>query len=52
MKIAITGGAGFVGRNLAALLRAGGHEVAPISRRDGIDIGDEEQLVRTFVGCE
>lgn len=62
MKIAITGGAGFVGRNIASLLVARGHEVVLVSRRprkgdsavrfvsSGLD--DVETLVRAFSGCD
>jgi uncharacterized protein YbjT (DUF2867 family) len=32
MKIAITGGTGFVGRNIVRLLTAAGHEVVLIAR--------------------
>lgn len=40
MRIAITGGTGFVGRHLARRLAAAGHEVVIISR--GVDKRDEE----------
>ena len=68
MKIAITGGTGFVGRHLARALIGSGHEVVLIAR--GIDrrdervrtlahatfapIGtdDEAQLVQVFAGCD
>lgn len=67
MKIAITGGTGFVGRHLARALAAGGHEVVLIAR--GIDrrdksvrelagasffaagTGDQAGLGRAFTGC-
>ena len=67
MKIAITGGTGFVGRHLARSLIRDGHEVVLIARgvdhRDEtirqisgatfapIGTGDEEKLVRAFEGC-
>lgn len=67
MRIAITGGTGFVGRNLARRLLADGHEVVLISRgvdaRDpsirndprvrfaAIGIGDEDKLAEAFAGC-
>ncbi len=38
MKIAITGGTGFVGRRVAARLEAAGHEVVLVSRRTGVSI--------------
>jgi uncharacterized protein YbjT (DUF2867 family) len=68
MKIAITGGTGFVGRHLARALTAGGHEVVLIARgadhRDEsirklpgaqfIPIGtnDEDILALAFAGCD
>ncbi|HEV2491997.1 MAG TPA: NAD(P)H-binding protein [Terriglobia bacterium] len=68
MKIAITGGTGFVGRHLARALSAGGHEVVLIARgidrRDestrhlaGVSLvpvgtGDQAGLVRAFTGCD
>jgi len=68
MKIAITGGTGFVGRHLARALAAEGHEVVLIAR--GVDrrdpelaslpgvrlavatVADEEALAAAFAGCE
>ena len=50
MKIAITGGAGFVGRHLAE--RYAADEVVVISRRTGIDIADVDALAAAFVGCD
>ena len=52
MKIAITGGTGFVGRHLAEQLAAEGHEVVAISRRSGVAIDDEQALAAAFAGCE
>lgn len=68
MKIAITGGTGFVGRHLARALVASGHEVVLIARgvdrRDEsirqlasaqlapIGIDNEEKLTQAFVGCD
>jgi len=43
MKIAVTGGTGFVGRQVAERLRRAGHEVVAIGRDDDVD--------RAFMGC-
>lgn len=60
MKIAITGGTGFVGSHLARDLRGAGHEVVVIARGvgPGVDanvvtasVTDEESLVGAFNGC-
>jgi len=50
MKIAITGGAGFVGRHLAE--RFGPEDVALVSRRSGVNIDDVDALAKAFEGCE
>ena len=68
MKIAITGGTGFVGRHLTRSLVGSGHSVVVIPRggdhRDAqisqpgdvtfaaAGIDDEERLVQAFVGCD
>ena len=68
MRIAITGGTGFVGRHLASLLLSHGHEVVLISRgvdrrdeslqRSGqaklvaIGVEDEDKLCGAFAGCD
>jgi uncharacterized protein YbjT (DUF2867 family) len=52
LRIAITGGTGFVGSALARALRAGGHEIVLISRRAGIDLDDLPALSRTMHRCD
>jgi NADH dehydrogenase len=48
MKVAITGGTGFVGRNLAERL----DDAVVISRRSGVEITDVDALTRAFEGCD
>lgn len=48
MKVAITGGTGFVGRNLAERL----DDPVVISRRSGIEITDVDALTAAFEGCD
>lgn len=48
MKVAITGGTGFVGRNLAARL----DNPVLVSRRTGIEIDDVDALAAAFEGCD
>lgn len=48
MRVAVTGGTGFVGRNLAARL----DDAVVISRRSGIDITDIDALAAAFAGCD
>jgi uncharacterized protein YbjT (DUF2867 family) len=50
MRIAITGGTGFVGGRLGDQLRSGGHEVVVIGRRTGIDVTDANALAAAFRG--
>jgi nucleoside-diphosphate-sugar epimerase len=50
MRIAITGGAGFVGRHLAE--RFDEADVVAVSRRTGVDIDDVEALAKAFEGCD
>ena len=52
MRIAITGGTGFVGRHLAERLQKDGHETVIVSRRTGVDIDDAEALATAFAGCD
>ena len=53
MKIAITGGTGFIGGHLAARLSRDGHDVVILSRRtgDGLDVG-AERLAESLRGCD
>ncbi|KRA25954.1 nucleoside-diphosphate sugar epimerase [Microbacterium sp. Root61] len=50
MKIAITGGTGFVGRHLAE--RFAPADVVLASRRTGVEVDDVDALTRAFDGCE
>jgi uncharacterized protein YbjT (DUF2867 family) len=50
MRIAITGGTGFVGRALAA--RYPPEDVSIVSRRVGRDIADADELTDAFAGCD
>jgi nucleoside-diphosphate-sugar epimerase len=50
MQVAITGGTGFVGRNLAA--RLGAERTVIVSRRTGVAIDDIDALAAAFEGCD
>ena len=50
MRIAITGGTGFVGRHLAAALDPA--DTVVISRRTGVGIDDVDALAAAFAGCD
>ena len=59
MKIAITGGTGFVGNHLADRLISEGHEVVLLARRPratqgfvASDLSDVAQLTEAFAGCD
>ncbi|RKR76276.1 NAD(P)H-binding protein [Frondihabitans australicus] len=53
MKIAITGGTGFVGRHLAAEFGArGDDEAVVVSRRTGVEIDDVDALAAALAGCD
>ena len=52
LRIAITGGTGFVGSALRESLRQQGHEIVVISRRVGIDIDDLPSRTRALRGCD
>lgn len=49
MRVAITGGTGFIGRHLAARL---GDDAVVISRRTGVEVDDEDALALAFEGCD
>ena len=49
MRVAITGGTGFVGRHLAARLDPA--ETVLVSRRTGVQIDDVPALAEAFAGC-
>jgi NADH dehydrogenase len=50
MRVAITGGTGFVGRHLAERLDPA--ETVIVSRRTGVSIDDVEALTAAFTGCD
>ena len=61
MKIAITGGSGFIGTQLCTLLKAQGHEIVIIdiapsatfpNERIECDVRDAKGLEKALVGCE
>lgn len=58
MRVAITGGTGFVGSHLATRLAGEGHEVVRLGRRARDDeefvsasLADVDQLTKAFAGC-
>lgn len=52
MKIAITGGDGLLGSNVARTLEERGASVVRVSRRRGVDLGDVAALRSAFAGCD
>jgi NAD(P)-dependent dehydrogenase (short-subunit alcohol dehydrogenase family) len=44
----VTGGSGGVGSHVVSELRARGWEVTSLSRREGCDVSDEDQVVKAF----
>ena len=51
-KIAVAGATGRVGRHVVDVLKAGGHEVVPMSRASGVDIVTGEGLAEALAGVE
>jgi uncharacterized protein YbjT (DUF2867 family) len=51
-KIAVAGATGRVGRHVVDVLKAGGHEVIPMSRASGVDIVTGEGLAEALAGVE
>jgi uncharacterized protein YbjT (DUF2867 family) len=49
-KIAVAGATGRVGRHVVDVLRAGGHDVVPISRTHGVDVVTGDGLDAALVG--
>jgi uncharacterized protein YbjT (DUF2867 family) len=52
MKIAVAGATGRVGRHIVEVLRAGGHDVVPMSRASGVDLITGKGLAEALVGVE
>ena len=50
MRVAITGGTGFVGRHLAE--RYAPEDVVVVSRRTGVEIDDVDALTKAFAGVD
>ncbi len=54
MRIAITGGAGFIGKRLADALQQDGHQVVSIdlSEETPVDITDRQAVINAVSGCD
>jgi GlcNAc-P-P-Und epimerase len=54
MKIAITGGEGFIGHRLIPLLKQAGHDCVIIDKQNTnpVDVRDKEGLISALKGCE
>ena len=51
MKILVTGGAGFIGKNMVKTLKEK-HEVVVFDQSEGCDVLDREQLLEATRGCD
>jgi uncharacterized protein YbjT (DUF2867 family) len=51
-KIAVAGATGRVGRHIADVLGAAGHDIVPISRSNGVDVVTGEGLEQALTGVE
>jgi len=47
-KVCITGGHGFVGKNVVEILKNHKYEIFPLSRRDGLDLTDNDITKKYF----
>jgi uncharacterized protein YbjT (DUF2867 family) len=52
MRVLVTGGTGYVGRELVVRLREDGHEVTPFSRASGGDVRDTQAVESAVEGQE
>lgn len=52
MKIAVAGATGVAGRAVVEMARSQGHEVVHISREQGVDLLQPEQLQRALIGVD
>jgi len=51
-RAVVTGGSGGIGREVVAELRGRRWDVVSLSRREGCDIADEDQVVRAFAALD
>jgi uncharacterized protein YbjT (DUF2867 family) len=51
-KIAVAGATGRVGRHVVDVLKAGGHDVVPMSRSGGVDVVTGDGLAEALAGVE
>jgi uncharacterized protein YbjT (DUF2867 family) len=52
MRIAVAGATGRVGRHVVEVLEAGGHQVVPISRSNGVDLVTAKGLSQALAGVD